>query len=336
MRRITFLLIAVLPAMLFAQGTSRFKQFQAYKYMEEGVTEYDSGNYTDALTYFDQAAEFDPNQKEIYRYRAESRFRLGQYEKSVADYNVAVSLDPNDAKLYNARGMAYARQSLYFSAVQDYNKALKIDPAYTEARRNKQLAERYAGTSTSYGNTDYGNTSTGYSQYGTEGTKPSSANNGWGTSGGSTSGTGTWGSGSTGTGTSGNFGTGQTEEFINPIVGGQAQDYITIQKIKITPLSTFVTFEVKSPRRKSVSIFIHRPGTQGAFYITDATFNQEYKLKGMSGLNSWSTPTDVPARGSKVFTLEFEKIPYAMRTFHLLEGKNPGDKAWNFYQVELK
>lgn len=330
MRRISFLLIAVLPAMLFAQGTSRFKQFQAYKYMEEGVTEYDSGNYTDALTYFDQAAEFDPNQKEIYRYRAESRFRLGQYEKSVADYNVAVSLDPNDAKLYNARGMAYARQSLYFSAVQDYNKALKIDPAYTEARRNKQLAERYAGTSTSYGTTSPG--------YGTGGSQPSSANNGWGTNGGNTSSPGntssTWGSGSTNTGTS--YGTGQTEEFINPIVGGQAQDYITIQKIKITPLSTFVTFEVKSPRRKSVSIFIHRPGTQGAFYITDATFNQEYKLKGMSGLNSWSTPTDVPARGSKIFTLEFEKIPYAMRTFHLLEGKNPGDKAWNFYQVELK
>lgn len=331
MKIITLFLVAAFPVSIFAQqSTSRFKQFQAYKYMEEGVTEYETGNYDGALAYFDRAAENDPNQKEIYRYRADARFRLGQYERAVSDYNVAVSLDPNDAKLYNARGMTYARQSLYYSAVQDYKKALTIDPGYAEARRNLAIAERSSGyssssvspSSSSY-NPSYNSSGTNYPYPGT-----SSTGSDWGSTGGNTTG-----------GNATNYDppvSAQMREFVKPIVGGQAQDYIVIEKVKTTPTSTFVTLQVNAPRRNSVSIFIHRPGTQGAFYITDQAFTQEYKLKGMNGLNGWSTPTEVPARESKEFVLEFEKIPYSMQAFHLIEGKNPGEKAWNFYQVELK
>jgi hypothetical protein len=320
MRIAALLLSTLFPLWLFAQqSTSRFKQFQAYKYMEEGVTEYETGNYDGALAYFDRAAEQDPNQKEIYRYRADARFRLGQYERSVSDYNVAISLDPQDAKLYNARGMAYARQSLYYSAVQDYKKALAIDPGFAEASRNLAIAER----------------SSGYSSASVNPAKPTSPS--W--SSGGTNPSSPWTSSTPSQPTTPIYdapGGNQVQEYIKPIVGGQAQDYITIEKVRTTPSSTFVTFTVEAPRRNSVSIFIHRPGTQGAFYITDQTFTQEYKLKGMSGLNGWSTPTEVPARESKQFTLEFEKIPYSMQAFHLIEGKNPGDKAWNFYQIELK
>ena len=327
MRVTVLFLIALLPLWVFSQqSTSRFKQFQAFKYLEGGVTEYESGNYEGALAYFDRAAQHDPNQKEIYRYRADARFRLGQYERSVSDYNVAISLDPQDAKLYNSRGMAYARQSLFYSAIQDYNKALAIDSRFTEARRNLEIAERssgYAAGSVSPATPPRTPPSTGGSSID------------WGSSS-----TPTW-PGST-PATPGPIindplpaGSAQ-QDFVKPLVGGQAQDYITIERVRITPTSTFVTFQVNAPRRNGVSVFIHRPGTQGAFYITDMTFTQEYKLKGMAGLDSWSTPTEVPARESKVFALEFEKIPYSMQTFHLIEGKNPGDKAWNFYQVELK
>jgi hypothetical protein len=217
--------------------------------------------------------------------------------------------------------MAYARQSLYYSAIQDYKQALAIDPGYAEASRNLAIAERSSGYSSSSVNTAPPVSSypprdwSSGSQAGTDwsSSSPSSSNTNYDPPVGA-----------------------QVREYIKPVVGGQAQDYITIEKVKTTPTSTFVTLDVKAPRRNSVSIFIHRPGTPGAFYITDPTFTQEYKLKGMAGLDSWSTPTEVPARESKTFILEFEKIPYAMQAFHLIEGKNPGDKAWNFYQVELK
>ena len=56
----------------------------------------DSGNYNDALSFFDQALSDDPTNADLWNYKGIALRSLGRYDEASDCYNKSLELDPRD------------------------------------------------------------------------------------------------------------------------------------------------------------------------------------------------------------------------------------------------
>jgi len=95
---------------------------------QEGVSEYERGNYQEAVSNFTQTLEINPQNSLAYNYRGDAFYRLGEYEKAQADSSRAIALNPQDANAYYDRGFARFGLGKYKEAIADYTQAIKLNP----------------------------------------------------------------------------------------------------------------------------------------------------------------------------------------------------------------
>ena len=128
-----------------ATATAVAAELSKADYVRQGLVYAEQGDYGQAITYYDQAIELDPDYADAYFYQGLAYSNLGDHKQAIADYTKAIELDPNYAKAYNNRGVAYYYQGDYEQAIADYSKAIELDPDYAEAYNNRGVAHRKLG-----------------------------------------------------------------------------------------------------------------------------------------------------------------------------------------------
>ena len=105
----------------------------------EGRKFFNKKNYTEALKFFDEAVNLNPNNYKGYFERGTTYQYIQNYEQSIIDLNKAIELNPNSAAAYNNRGETYRYLKKYNQAISDYNKALNLNLNYDAAYNNRAI-----------------------------------------------------------------------------------------------------------------------------------------------------------------------------------------------------
>jgi len=102
------------------------------------------GDWENAISIFDLALSFDPNNSVAFQLRGDAYRAMGSINEAVADYDQAIGLDPQSASALNNRGLAYAELGENALALSDFNQAVGLQPGFGLAYKNRaevQIAE---------------------------------------------------------------------------------------------------------------------------------------------------------------------------------------------------
>jgi tetratricopeptide (TPR) repeat protein len=87
------------------------------------------GPNEDAIEYFSQAMEVDPNYSEYYNDRGAVYFKMGLLEHAERDYLQAIELSPPYAEVWTNLAQCYRAMQRMDDAVSAYSRALDLDPS---------------------------------------------------------------------------------------------------------------------------------------------------------------------------------------------------------------
>ena len=104
-----------------------------------------SGNYDEALKYYNQAIAINPKSAWAYIYRGLARSELGDNEGAIKDFNQAIAINPKDARVYIGRGNARSKLGDNEGAIKDFNQAIAINPKNAIAYDSRGLARKEIG-----------------------------------------------------------------------------------------------------------------------------------------------------------------------------------------------
>jgi len=141
-----FVFIMLVVGLIFSavEAFGQDKEQWARNAVGEGLKCIQSGDYEDAIEYFEIAIHYSPNYDMAYYGRGQAYSRLDNYDRAIADYTKAIQLAPNNARYYASRGVAYFAKGDRTRALADANSALKIDPNNAVA---KDLSSKLGGNS---------------------------------------------------------------------------------------------------------------------------------------------------------------------------------------------
>jgi tetratricopeptide (TPR) repeat protein len=92
------------------------------------------GPYEDAIAYFSEAMEMDPNYSEYYNDRGAVYFKMDRLTDAERDYLRAIELSPPYAEVWTNLGQCYRAMERMDDADRAYSRALDLDPVCILAR----------------------------------------------------------------------------------------------------------------------------------------------------------------------------------------------------------
>jgi tetratricopeptide (TPR) repeat protein len=99
-------------------------------YAAKGALESLLGNYKDALSNENTAADYltspDPSYAYIFHNRGLTYTKLGQFDSALEDFDLSIRLDHDYMPAYLARGLEYERRGDLAHAKDDFNKAIAL------------------------------------------------------------------------------------------------------------------------------------------------------------------------------------------------------------------
>ncbi|MFQ5482630.1 MAG: tetratricopeptide repeat protein [Nitrospinaceae bacterium] len=105
-------------------------------YFNMGVFYQQTGDFVEALDYYNKALRLDPANAEIYNNRSVIYKELGKYEKAVEGFMRAIHLNPRYVKAYNNVGLLYFLNDNLAGAAANFRKAIEIDAGNLESYNN--------------------------------------------------------------------------------------------------------------------------------------------------------------------------------------------------------
>ena len=117
----------------------------AYTKFYEARTFQLKGQYPQAIEYYSQALELDPQLSPAYNNRGNTHYHMSDFVIAIQDYDRALEIDPRYADAYNNRGNAYKASGDLAHAIQDYNRSLELDLNIAETYYNRGNAYRDMG-----------------------------------------------------------------------------------------------------------------------------------------------------------------------------------------------
>ena len=135
----------------FAMANAHNKEYTNYSeddYFSLGLTYQQRGEYKEAIEYYGQAIEINPQDSKSYINRGTAKAELGNHKKAIKDYDKAIEINPQYAKAYFNRGTVKAKPGNHTETIKDYDKAIEINPQYTEAYLNRGIAKAGLGNHT--------------------------------------------------------------------------------------------------------------------------------------------------------------------------------------------
>ena len=108
----------------------------AYDAFYRGVILASRGNSEEAILYYTNCIERNPEMASAYSKRADAYHELGEYDSEILDYQKALTFNVRNANVYHNLGIAYAAKRDYHNAIHHYDQALQLGPnAYTRYHR---------------------------------------------------------------------------------------------------------------------------------------------------------------------------------------------------------
>ncbi|MEH1800970.1 MAG: tetratricopeptide repeat protein [Nostoc sp.] len=114
-------------------------------YVQMGDQCFKKGEYTNAVTNYNQALEVNHGDISLYYKRGLAHYQIGDYEAAIADYSQAIQMNFHDAKYYNKRGLALYQLGRLEEAINDYTQAIRINPNVAVAYKNRAEARSHIG-----------------------------------------------------------------------------------------------------------------------------------------------------------------------------------------------
>ena len=135
----------------FAMANAHNKEYTEYgadDYFSLGLTHHQRGEYKEAIEYYGQAIEINPQDSKSYINRGTAKAVLGNRTEAIKDYDKAIEINPQYAEAYFNRGTIKAKPGNYTETIKDYDKAIEINPQYAEAYINRGNAKAGLGNHT--------------------------------------------------------------------------------------------------------------------------------------------------------------------------------------------
>src|SRR5919198_1050043 len=104
---------------------------------KKGLDLINSGNYSEAITYFNKALAMNFSNVNALNNKAFALSSLGNYSEAISYYDKALAIEPDDATVLNNKGVALANLANYYEAIKYIDKALAIEPDDALALDNK-------------------------------------------------------------------------------------------------------------------------------------------------------------------------------------------------------
>ena len=86
------------------------------------------GNPKEALSYFEQVLEKEPDHLNAVLKKGNILGKIGKYEQAILSYNKALELDSNNVLALVNKGLAYHYLEQYDEAISCYDKVLELKP----------------------------------------------------------------------------------------------------------------------------------------------------------------------------------------------------------------
>jgi tetratricopeptide (TPR) repeat protein len=112
----------------------------AERWFDDGLQRYDNGDFRGAISSYDQALKFKPDDLLAWGNRGNALYNLGKYEEALSSYDQAIKIKPDFHLAWNNRGLALGNLGEYEQALSSIDQAIKIKPDYPEAWNNRGLA----------------------------------------------------------------------------------------------------------------------------------------------------------------------------------------------------
>ncbi len=109
-------------------------------YFERGLDRIDSGKYDLAMSDFDKALLYDPENADAYLNRGVLFIYSEQYPEALEELEKAEKYDNKNAGIFFNRGLVYYDTGKYNEALSQFDQCIKLDDNYTRAYFQKGLA----------------------------------------------------------------------------------------------------------------------------------------------------------------------------------------------------
>lgn len=96
----------------------------------QGLTDYNQGNYSEAVTSYEAAITLDNTKAEYYINLAMAYIELGQYQNALTQLDFAIELDPKNQSAYRSRGIVYIALNDYENALLAFQAALNLTKGF--------------------------------------------------------------------------------------------------------------------------------------------------------------------------------------------------------------
>ncbi len=128
------LILPLLIVMCWACAPSEQELYDA------GIKELQSGNYTEAISYFDKVIAKNSENTAAHNARGVAFFELEKWDEAIAAFQISMEIDSTSYKPYLNLGNAFLEKKEFKNAVKNYNMASSLDPNQTDIYYNRGLA----------------------------------------------------------------------------------------------------------------------------------------------------------------------------------------------------
>jgi tetratricopeptide (TPR) repeat protein len=119
---------------------SPYKKPDANELYNQGVEEYQQGNYQKSINKFNEVLQIEPDLAAAYYYRGRAKAQIGDLHGARKNYSKSLRLQPNQIEVSNELGNIDYLLGNYGSAIENYNWTLDINPNYATAYYKRGLA----------------------------------------------------------------------------------------------------------------------------------------------------------------------------------------------------
>lgn len=120
-------------------------QPQYNPYLQKAIESHKKHRYSQAISLYDKAIQFEPNTSELYFDRGLAKSESGDAQGAWHDFNRAIKLDPQNDPAYFNRGIVEFEMQQYKAALRDFNETIRLVPGDAKALYNRALTKQALG-----------------------------------------------------------------------------------------------------------------------------------------------------------------------------------------------